>query len=289
MKDLSQYREKAKRGTVDFPFEHYTMKNKDNYNNMAEPHWHPEIEICYVTKGEIVVTVSDERYILKPNDIFFINPEELHSITPNVLPVEYHAAVFSASLFEFKETHFFEENFTEPLKQRALIFPRLITKAHPFYNQIEHYLTLIFTLHTTSKPLIFSDLIGLFTLLLENSLMSRQAENLTDKHSDDIKLCINYIEKNYTEKIKLSELADLVHMSSNYFCNYFKNYTGMSPFTHINYIRIKKATSLLLKSSDSIVNIAENCGFENVSFFTRKFKEIMGCTPSVYRKKHLKN
>lgn len=263
------------------------MKNNDNYNNMAEPHWHPEIEIYYVTQGEITVTVSDEKYILKQGDIFFINPQELHSVTPNKLPVQYDAAVFSSSLFEFKEPHFFEESFTLPIEQGSLKFPRLITTTHPLYNQIKNYLNLIFNQHTNSKSLIFSDLIALFSLLLQNSLMLRQTENSTDKHSDDIKLCIKYIEDNYAEKIKLCELAGLVHMSTNYFCSYFKNFTGMSPFTYINYVRIKKSASILLKSNDSVVTIAENCGFENVSFFIRKFKEIIGCTPSVYRKKFI--
>ena len=93
------------------------------------------------------------------------------------------------------------------------------------------------------------------------------------------------MQEHQRQKVTLAELADLVHMSPNYFCSYFKKYTGISPFTQLNFIRVKSAESMLLKSNQPILQIAEACGFENVSFFIRKFKEIIGCTPSAYRKR----
>lgn len=127
----------------------------------------------------------------------------------------------------------------------------------------------------------------LFCTLMENSLLDNTSDPASIKKAEDIKMCIKYMEVNYTRKVTLTELADLVHMSPNYFCSYFKKQTGISLFTQLNYIRVKEAAKLLLKSDDSIVDVAESCGFENVSFFIRKFKEIQGCTPSVYRKNYL--
>ena len=105
------------------------------------------------------------------------------------------------------------------------------------------------------------------------------------KKSEDVKLCIQYMEDNYGRKITLKELANLVHMTPNYFCNYFKKQTGLTPFTQLNSIRVRRASKILRNTETSIAEIAEACGYENVSFFIRKFKEIRGCTPSVYRKK----
>ncbi|MBQ8803932.1 MAG: helix-turn-helix transcriptional regulator [Tyzzerella sp.] len=278
---MKKFREKQRRGTENFPFAYY----KENYaNHMIKLHWHPEIELLYGIDGELAVNVSEEKFILKPGDILFINPEELHSYKPHTPRVEYHAAVFDAALFQFKGGHFFEQDFTSPIVSGTLKFPRMIHHEHEKYDVVCPIVHRLFNENIKSKPLLFADLTTLFCTLMENELLRKVSDASSYKKSEDIKMCIKYMEDNYTRKITLAELADLVHMSPNYFCNYFKKQTGISPFTQLNYIRVKQAAKLLLNTDDSVVAVAESCGFENVSFFIRKFKAIQGCTPSVYRK-----
>lgn len=280
---MKQYLEKQRRGTENFPFAYY----KEKYSNhMIRLHWHPEIELLYGISGELAVTVSEEKYVLKQGDILFINPEELHTYSPQTSLVEYHAAVFDSSLFQFKEQHFFEQDFTNPVVNGILKFPRLISKGHPEYDVVAPIVRRLFEEHITSKAMVFAELTALFCTLMEKGLMEKVSDESIHKKSEDVKQCIQYMEENYTQKITLTELADLVHMTPNYFCNYFKKQTGLTPFTQLNNIRVRRASKLLRQTEDSIVEIAEACGYENVSFFIRKFKEIRGCTPSVYRKKN---
>lgn len=281
---MKQYREITRRGTENFPFAHYKQRLT---SHMIQLHWHPEIELIYGIEGETDVTVAEEKCILKPGDILFINPEELHSYTPHTAEVLYHAAVFDISLFQFRESHFFEQSFTIPILNGTLRFPRMIQKEHPQYDIICPIVHDMFHRDIDSKSMIFADLTLLFSILLENALFDKTPKKASYERADDIKMCINYMEEHCSEKLALTQLSDLVHMSPNYFCSYFKAQTGVSAFTQLNYIRVKRAAKLLSESTDSIMNIAENCGYENVSFFIRKFKEIQGCTPSVYRKNHL--
>ena len=280
---MKQYHENKKRGTEGFPFAYY----KERYSNhMIKLHWHPEIELLYGICGELAVTVSEEKYILKSGDILFINPEELHSYAPHSKEVQYHAAVFDSSLFQFKETHFFEQDFTSPIVNGEIKFPRMISREHPKYDAIAPIVHKLFNEDIQSKTMVFADLILLFCTLLELSLLESELDATSLKKSEDVKLCIQYMEEHYGCKITLTELADLVHMTPNYFCNYFKKQTGLTPFTQLNNIRVRRASKMLRNSETSIAEIAEACGYENVSFFIRKFKEIRGCTPSVYRKKN---
>lgn len=282
MAEMKQYREKQRRGTEGFPFAYYREKYS---NHMIKLHWHPEIELLYGISGELAVNVSEEKYILKQGDILFINPEELHTYSPITRPVEYHAAVFEASLFQFKENHFFEQDFTSQILNGTLKFPRMISKGHPQYDVVSPIVQQLFDQHIRKKTMVFADLTMLFCTLLDYSLLEKISDEMAYKKSEDVKMCIKYMEGNYTRKVTLTELADLIHMSPNYFCSYFKKQTGVSPFTQLNYIRVKRAAKLLKNSEDSVADVAETCGFENVSFFIRKFKEIQGCTPSVYRKR----
>lgn len=279
--NVKQYHENKKRGVKSFPLSYY----KEKYSNhMIKLHWHSEIELLYGISGELAVSVSDEKYILREGDILFINPEELHTYAPITKPVEYHAAVFEPSLFQFHENHFFQQDFTEPLIHGELHFPRMIQKGNEAYEVIAPVVHRLFNEDIRIKELAFADLVLLFGLLLKNSWMSREIDVAAHRRAEDVKRCIRYMEENYSNKVTLAELADLVHMNPNYFCNYFKKQTGVTPFQQLNYIRVKNAAKKLKATDDSVADVALTCGFENVSFFIRKFKEIRGCTPSVYRR-----
>ncbi len=280
---MKDYREQQKQGTKDFPFAHYKEHLVTHRINL---HWHPEIEMIYVLGGRLKVTVSEEVYILTSGDILFINPEELHSYAAAGTHADYHAAVLNLSWFQFKELHFFEQDFVKPLLNGTLRFRRLFQADHPQYDLLESLLLRLFQETRKNKAMIFADLTLIFATLLQYSLLENVEKKGMLQKSENIKKSINYMEENCGRKITLEEIANHVNMSPNYFCNYFKTQTGVTPFAQINNIRIKKASKLLLETTDSILNISEICGFENVSFFIRKFKEINECTPSVYRKKY---
>lgn len=60
--------------------------------------------------------------------------------------------------------------------------------------------------------------------------------------------------------------------------------TGKTPIEYINSYRINQSCKLLMRQDSSISDIAAEVGFENFSYFIRKFKEFKGCTPTKFRK-----
>ena len=92
------------------------------------------------------------------------------------------------------------------------------------------------------------------------------------------------MKQHYQERITLEQLASSLHMNKNYFCKFFKQKVGKTPFSYLNEYRINQAAALLLTTDAPITEIAMDTGFDNMSYFIRQFKHCKGCTPSIYRK-----
>ena len=91
---------------------------------------------------------------------------------------------------------------------------------------------------------------------------------------------MNFVQRSYFDKNLSSQtISDCVGMSNRYTMRKFKSLTGLSLNDYINDIRMKKAASLLLNTSSSINDIAEQVGIDNVNYFYKLFKKAYGCTP----------
>ena len=109
---------------------------------------------------------------------------------------------------------------------------------------------------------------------------------MTAKSEDSLrklKNVIGYIEQNYASLITLDMMSKIAYMSPTYFCHYFRKETGKSPLAFINEYRIQKAAQLLSETDLQISQIAQSVGFDNFSYFIRKFREYKSITPKEYR------
>lgn len=279
---MKYYRETVERGTPDFRFSHYNFKESSKLYSFVGLHWHSEIEMLYVKNGAISVTVEERKYVLNRGDIIFIEPEKIHTVSPFILPLEYDAAVFSPSALSLNSEHFFGRDIIMPIINGDSEFSGIIDGSFNDYDKLKAYAETVFN-KDSSKTAVFASLVGIISNLYDNGYIKKSSGQIS-KYSADIKKCLKYINNNYSRKIKLSELSDLIHVSENYFCGYFKKFTGITPFEQINETRVKKAAALLSDSDLTVSEVAVKCGFENLSYFTRKFKSIVGCTPIDYRK-----
>lgn len=112
---------------------------------------------------------------------------------------------------------------------------------------------------------------------------------LSEKNSDYIpsSVClrlspaINYINEHYIERdLKIPFLASLCNMSENYFRRLFTSSFGMSPLKYINERRINYASEFLKSGLYSVSDVASFAGFDDIGYFSRTYKKILGETPS---------
>jgi AraC family transcriptional regulator len=93
-----------------------------------------------------------------------------------------------------------------------------------------------------------------------------------------------YIEEHLAEQISLATLAQLVRLSSYYFCRAFKQSFGIPPHRYHSSRRIEFAKSLLAKPASSVTDIGLTIGFSETSSFTAAFRKATGFTPTAYRR-----
>lgn len=122
------------------------------------------------------------------------------------------------------------------------------------------------------------------------SIISRFVSYVFDfnnvKHSDVIYKITAYIKANYMKKISLADISRHVFLSKMYVSKIFKDEMKITLSEYINKTRIEKSKILLLESSLSIADVANLVGYEDQSYFTKNFKNLVGVSPGKYKEKH---
>lgn len=98
---------------------------------------------------------------------------------------------------------------------------------------------------------------------------------------DEIKF---YLDVNYTEKVKLKDLARKFGIHPNYLTRMFHAKYGISPKQYLTSLRLYRACKLLTTTDLSIAIIASSLGFDDQFIFSKIFKKEYDMSPSVYRK-----
>lgn len=96
-----------------------------------------------------------------------------------------------------------------------------------------------------------------------------------------------YLQEHLAEDVSLSVLAEEFHLSAQYISQLFKSEIGVNFLAYLTNIRMEQAKKLLLSSSASIAEVAEQSGYADYRVFTKVFKKNEGITPSQYRRDFL--
>jgi len=280
--EQSIQQELIQRGTLEMPFSCYHLKKTEKGSMITLPHWHRDIEILFVEQGIIRITVGRETFLTKKGEIVFINPNEIHSILSESDDVEYHAIVFSECLITFPDEHFFQKRITSPLFSGDAVLPRFLSEKEPFYSKIFNDFKKISEINFSGDPEILSFLIHSFSILLKEERIQSVKKN-DRRLPAAIKDSMDYIKQHFKEKITLTDLARIAHLSENYYCNCFKECTGLTAFEYLHTVRIEAGRHLRVSTDLSIQEIAAKCGFENVGYFIKIFQKKYYTTPKRYR------
>lgn len=248
-------------------------------------HYHPELELTLITKGEGTRFIGDSIEPFHDFDLVLVGKNVPHHWVSlqagNTEPQRASVFQFSKDIFHsFNECDHFLSLFDKA--KRGIHF------LNPSNNCIDRILTF-------DQLTPIEQLGSLLTLIEELSqhrdvrfLASETYQTGQDRKFIEEKFSKvnNYILENLHTKLTVNQMAEFTHMVPQSFCRWFKKYSGHSFITFLNLTRIERSCQYLITTSDSIQTIAYNSGFDTISHFNRTFKAIKNMSPSEVRKKY---
>ena len=120
------------------------------------------------------------------------------------------------------------------------------------------------------------------SVIAENVAVTEKNEG--NKANTYVRKAVEFIQGNYCNPIKVTDVADYVCINRSYLYTLFQNSLGMSPQQFLMTFRITKATELLQLTSLPIESIAISCGYQDSLVFAKAFRQMKKMSPSAYRK-----
>ncbi len=263
-----------------------TLKLYDNVQYESYPaHWHPAIEIIMPLENSYLLNFPNRSVELRENDICFICPGCIHSITA---PPTGRRIIFQPNTTQLR---FMRE--VEVLL--SVMYPYTIVTPEEFpgiHAQVRDLLIDIkdeyMSGDTFAEMHIYSKLLEMLVLVGRNH--ARNYEDSMDekmKTQDELvikftEIC-DYINTHCSEELKLDTIAGMSGFSKFHFERLFKQFTGTSFYKYVNQKRIIKAQEMLIEPNNTVTDVAVSCGFSSISSFIRMFKIHKGCTPSEFK------
>ena len=221
---------------------------------------------AFVFSGEIEYDFGYKKETAKAGDLLFLRKGESYTarVSSNT-PWEHIVIAFD--VWDEKEMEHFPFETVNKISH-VKRFEELFCNAYDAFNRGGT------TKNLETKALIYQ----IFSRLLHE----KEKQFFNKSKYKGIKDAAEYVESNYKEKISVEMLSDISGYSVSHFSRLFKELYSCAPLEYINEVRINKAKNMLRTEMFSLAEIAEECGFSNVYYFSRIFKQTVGVTPRKY-------
>lgn len=284
----SYLKENALHGTQDFPVGFYPVEELQN----MLVHWHEEMEFTLVRRGTARYDIDQARYEVTQGDILLIGPDTLHSA--HQLPeqtVDTDSVVFHLRLAGLDIRDGCTRRYVQPIATGALRIPPVVRPGEPHYDELRECFDRMWDCQAVDLPyreLEFkSQAFRLIQLIWQISAgkVMEPPTRAARLYEDKLKQALAYIQEHYTEAITVGQLADLCGFSQVHFMNIFKASIGSTCIEYLIEYRLARAALDLQETDHSVMQIALDNGFQNISYFNRAFKQQYAMTPTAYRRK----
>ncbi|WP_190808527.1 AraC family transcriptional regulator [Flagellimonas sp. S3867] len=243
-------------------------------------HQHEEIQLSLVVAGKGKLIVGGSVHSYTDGDFFVIGSGLPHLFKSTVSERESFMISIFFTKISFGDT-FFEQREMDGLKC-FFNYAESGFKLRNVEDSVPETMKTMVSANHFSRFMIFLQLLKKLSELQKIRLSNfAQPKEISDDHGERLRSVFDFVMQNFGQKITLETVSQLVHMTPNAFCRFFKQRTNKTFFKFLIEVRVEHASQLLYHNKDlSVLEVANLSGFSSISNFNRKFKEIKGVNPS---------
>jgi len=240
-------------------------------------HSHPAYMFVLSYDSESEVVIEGKQIASLPNTIFALSPEIKHQEVQNYLPPKYCAI--------FIERDFFEEQFKR-YSDELLVFNGLVIniKSHRLESLVRDFMNESQNMHH-SKEMLLEALATLLTHEIIRNIVDYSFHKTILSDNMMINESIKFMNIHFEKEITIDVLAKHSKLSKSHFTKLFTQEMQVSPMVYLKNIRLQNAKKMLRTKELNITQVAQKCGFNSTSYFTKLFKEHFSLTPKEFRLK----
>lgn len=280
--------ETSSRNSRTHPIDIYVADFSQYTIPIIQHHWHEKLQFMVVMEGHIQFEIAGETFVLAKGEGVFINSNVIHMSAPvNGAQAQLFSILFDTGVLGGVDQVGLK--YILPIVDCPNLKYVILKPSMPWQRNMLQYLSHMlevgekqeFGFELEQK----NDLGCLWLIFIRNmrdTLSSVPKKNSVDESR--IKAMLEFIHKHYGENISLQEIADAAQLSKSECCRCFQRTLKASPFEYLIQVRISIASNLILNTDASIGQIAEQVGFNGLSYFHKTFKSMMHMTPMEFRK-----
>lgn len=272
-------------GGSEFPF--FIHYGHHEFSN--DMHSHADFfELTIVLEGTALHIVNGESYFIKKGDVFGVNTVSRHCFTEchnfRICNIMFRPEVVFAPFPDLKHCPGFHALFVvEPHMANEQKFKSRLRLNIDDFEVTNRMIAQLIDEFSEWKPGRVATLTAQFISLV-SFFVRRYDEGLTvSDRITTFSKAVAFMERSFTQKISLDEIAKIAGLSVRQFQRQFKSTYLITPQEYITSLRMQKAIQLLRGSDDSVTNIAWECGYQDSNLFSRQFKSYTGLSPKYYR------
>ena len=260
----------------------------DTFANRSFPsHWHHELEIQLIISGCAKYHINGADYTVSEGSAIYIAPETVHMMQGEVPgTVGYNIVLLPQFLIDLLQSIRCEK-YALPLTQHtphALVIAPDRKESHSILESMRkmYYMDASYPAYDL---FLLEHILGIWRNLF--ALFPAPEPGASDENQklreQRMKAMLSYIWSHYTQPITIQDIAAAANISKSECFRCFSELSKTTPIEYINHFRLLQAAQALTATNKSISDICYMTGFNNTSYFTKKFREQYGMTPKAYR------